>query len=891
MSSSTFYNGTNLVGVGSVAVGGFIPIAGGPTLGVIGNVYASTGFWGAGNNISNVQISTSFSGLNPGGVIYAQTVNAILSSAAGTSGQIFVSGGASAPTWTSYISPTLIYANTLSNISGSNVTTGINASNITTGILSSSYIYGNTLWNINASNIVGFSQVSGNTLSNINASNLAFGIVSSSLIYGNTLSNLCYSNLAYGTFSTTGTISYSEDIVKRGPYLTPSSGNGGVIQAWISATCNASSQPTRSWWATSQTPSYANTAVFPLSNSAYSGSVLLPDNRVLFVPANSSSACIYNPDNPTQVIGYNISAAPGNFAGGLLLPTGNVLFCPQTSNVGMYNPLSSIYSNSTALPGGGYSGTLTANNVIFAPQGTPSNVINYNFTSGAISNVLALPSANIYGKSWTTTGSNLPASTYWRSVAWSPQLGIFVAVAIYSGSYGAAYSPDGKTWVTSGVNLPVNEGWISVAWSPQLGIFVAVNFSSAFYGAAYSADGKTWVWSGVNLPLSNWYSVAWSPQLGIFVAVNFGSAPGAAYSADGKTWVWSGVILPVSTNWSSVAWSPQLGIFVAVANGSGSYGAAYSPDGKTWVTSGVNLPFPTNWTSVAWSPQLGIFVAVAFNGGSAAYSADGKTWVTSGVKLPGSANWNSVAWSPQLGIFVAVAFNSGSYGAAYSADGKTWVTSGVSSSWYSVAWSPQLGIFVEVGSGSYGSTCTFGPGLQQGACLLTNGNVIVPYPGTANVIQFNPVTLAASNLIVGTDGFNGLTLTPNGNVIGTPMNSNIIVINPSNFTSSNLNIPSSNANTQTFYGGACLSATGNIIFAPSLTITANVGTSNVGMYDPVAGSFSNSTPTGSGFSGATLHPSGQIVFSPTAGGTTVGVLSTMVPAPPEFCRSPYFNRT
>ena len=195
MSSSTFYNGTNLVGVGSVAVGGFIPIAGGPTLGVIGNVYASTGFWGAGNNISNVQISTSFSGLNPGGVIYAQTVNAILSSAAGTSGQIFVSGGASAPTWTSYISPTLIYANTLSNISGSNVTTGINASNITTGILSSSYIYGNTLWNINASNIVGFSQVSGNTLSNINASNLAFGIVSSSLIYGNTLSNINSSNI------------------------------------------------------------------------------------------------------------------------------------------------------------------------------------------------------------------------------------------------------------------------------------------------------------------------------------------------------------------------------------------------------------------------------------------------------------------------------------------------------------------------------------------------------------------------------------------------------------------------------------------------------------------------------------------------------------------------
>ena len=99
MSSTTFYNATNLVGVGSVAVGGFIPIAGGPTLGVIGNVYASTGFWGAGNNISNVQVSTSFSGLNPGGVIYAQTVNQIISSAAGSSGQFLVSGGSGAPTF------------------------------------------------------------------------------------------------------------------------------------------------------------------------------------------------------------------------------------------------------------------------------------------------------------------------------------------------------------------------------------------------------------------------------------------------------------------------------------------------------------------------------------------------------------------------------------------------------------------------------------------------------------------------------------------------------------------------------------------------------------------------------------------------------------------------
>ena len=61
--------------------------------------------------------------------------------------------------------------------------------------MNSSLIYGNTLSNIQASNISGLVTISGNTLSNINASNLAFGVVNSSLIYGNTLSNIQSSNI------------------------------------------------------------------------------------------------------------------------------------------------------------------------------------------------------------------------------------------------------------------------------------------------------------------------------------------------------------------------------------------------------------------------------------------------------------------------------------------------------------------------------------------------------------------------------------------------------------------------------------------------------------------------------------------------------------------------
>jgi hypothetical protein len=83
---------------------------------------------------------------------------------------------------------------------------------------------------------------------------------------------------------------------------------------------------------------------------------------------------------------------------------------------------------------------------------------------------------------------------------------------------------------------------------------------------------------------------------------------------------------------------------------------------------------------------------------------------------------------------------------------------------------------------------------------------------------------------------------------------------------------------------------GNIIFAPSLTITANVGLSNVGMFDPSGpGVYSNSTDTGGNFSGATLLPSGQVVFCPS-GSANVGLLDTMTPAPPEMCLAPYFNK-
>ena len=97
------------------------------------------------------------------------------------------------------VDSSLIYGNTLSNLNFSNVTgllpntiSNLNASNLSFGVVDSSLIYGNTLSNLNFSNVTGLLP---NTISNLNASNLAFGVVNSTLIYGNTLSNLQFSNV------------------------------------------------------------------------------------------------------------------------------------------------------------------------------------------------------------------------------------------------------------------------------------------------------------------------------------------------------------------------------------------------------------------------------------------------------------------------------------------------------------------------------------------------------------------------------------------------------------------------------------------------------------------------------------------------------------------------
>jgi hypothetical protein len=245
-------------------------------------------------------------------------------------------------------------------------------------------------------------------------------------------------------------------------------------------------------------------------------------------------------------------------------------------------------------------------------------------------------------------------------------------------------------------------------------------------------------------------------------------------------------------------------------------------------------------------------------------------------------------------MFIAVGYVNGSSAGvgAYSRDGKSWYTmnppiSSLFGSKY-ITWSSSLGLWAIVSApgGSAGTAYVIlaADGYNTGSVLLPSGAIMFSPIGSANVMSFQQAfTYLVSNIVVGTDVFNGMVLAPNGNVITVPSGSNIYVINPTTGTSTNVG-PIAGSVTNFFRGGALLPS-GNVVFAP--------GTSaNVGMFDPVALTYSNSVAaetSGIAFSGATLLPNGQVVFTPYDS-ANVGVIDTFSPVSQEFCLSPYFNK-
>jgi hypothetical protein len=310
---------------------------------------------------------------------------------------------------------------------------------------------------------------------------------------------------------------------------------------------------------------------------------------------------------------------------------------------------------------------------------------------GGAYQMASLRNAHAFEMNWTTRTNSI--DNQWRSVAWSPELGIFVAVADSGTGTRVMTSSNAINWTTR--TSAADNWWYSVTWSPKLMLFVAVAFGASSNRVMISSNGINWTgYSGLD---GRWQSICWSQELSIFVAVADGTDSTVnklvMTSGDGINWTYrTGIAVNI---WWSVCWSPELRLFVAVSI-DGTTQVMTSPDGITW--TGRTQSATLQWRSIAWSPQLSIFVAVAYTGSTnrVMTSPNGINW-TSRTSAADN-NWSSVCWSPELMLFVAVATTGSANRVMTSPDGINWTirTGLTNNSWWNVIWCSELGTFVSV---------------------------------------------------------------------------------------------------------------------------------------------------------------------------------------------------
>ena len=204
---------------------------------------------------------------------------------------------------------------------------------------------------------------------------------------------------------------------------------------------------------------------------------------------------------------------------------------------------------------------------------------------GNAPNVIVTPAAPAQNlRASLHSARSIPSRNGLRSIAYSPELKLFVAVGEKLGT-----SPDGITWTLRAFGSSMR----AVTWCARLGLFVAVGASVC----ATSSDGGAFI--PRSIPAGTYNAVAYSPEQNLIVAVGDSVC---ATSSDGVTWISRSI---PAGGYGAVAWSPELMRFVAVGDGI----SAVSSDGVTWTALELEQPL----YSVLWGKTLNGFLAVGVN--------------------------------------------------------------------------------------------------------------------------------------------------------------------------------------------------------------------------------------------------------------------------------------
>ena len=554
-------------------------------------------------------------------------------------------------------------------------------------------------------------------------------------------------------------------------------------------------------------------------------------NLLNSTPGTASASKILITDSSKNILGINNISVNAMYINGKLLLNDSANNSSYFTNVtpGTATASSFIVTNS--------------NNSISGINKLSSTSININKTN-IINNKMSYTNIN---KSFSSLKSynNYPSNIIPNSIAYSPSLGIIVAVgycwntSASTSIYNIMYSYNGIDWYAA--RTPIQMTLRSVCWSPELAIFVAVAASSVsitagnydLYLTVYSKDGINWI-NGTSV-YQILESVCWGPGAGLFVAVGRSTA-GALYtiitSTDGKTW--TARTSPNNKLWNSVCWAPALNLFVAVSDTSatGLGQVITSPDGITWTQ---RTPGSASlWKSVCWSPTLSLLVAV---GGAVIMSSpDGINWT---LRTPAfTNNWTSVCWSSYANAFIAVSTSGTANRIIKSSDGTSWTainTTGKDTTYSCIASIDSLNLLLTA------TTSTTDIYFTNKIAICTNSDAsswtFVP---TSYDLGFNRIIYADSlNLLVtcGNYGQKNILTSSNGKnwTIQTPANLNIYFNDIVWASSLSLIVCISNGIINRSSDGinwiSSSTPTGNwnsICWAPSLNLFVAIAASNAG---------------------------------------------------------------
>lgn len=484
------------------------------------------------NNFTTVTLSVPtvtgrLVGSNPifANIVYAPTISGFWQTYSnsffiGTLGATLIN---TASVNTAYLSTSNIYfsgtANVGNLVSGTTtVTTAISAQTITGTMnaflnnITTNTITAQNLYSVNASltNVL----VSGNIWSAYTTTNVQ---TNTFITQGTLYAQNIYANLFSTNVFLSGNIYYPTDYSATGIFYQPSVSNASTISNSLGS------------YISSKFPGApVNATMFP-GPTGYSGSVLLPDGRAVFVPADANTIAIYN--SRTNLLssltpsGNAIPTSTAKWSGGVLLPTGNVFFVPQTyTQAAQYDPYNNILSLGPTLTGYAGGVLVPSGNVVCVPY-TSTSVAEVNPVTGATKTVAhgsggaspycfsgaLLPTGNVFLAPYSGNAMQYSVTAGVSNIA-----GYTAGTAQYSG---CCYSPLGELVLVpaSGSNV----GHVSMS-----GSFTASPPSGSFSTACMLGNGKM-LFGGTSLGVYDVYT-------NTLTTVSGGTTSGGVTLSDGR---------------------------------------------------------------------------------------------------------------------------------------------------------------------------------------------------------------------------------------------------------------------------------------------------------------------------------------------------------------------